>query len=140
MLTRVSEGGAASKCPKRHQPLRLPAALLGREMPASVNWAHPTNFLFGSSGVVIDLGTRAGVAGIELSLTHNDAYELELRRNGEVVWTTLVDRDRDRRSDESPLLNNRFDLKTPIAGGAFELVVKPRRGTTPSSIGHVAIR
>jgi hypothetical protein len=137
-LTRVGEPFAASKCVKRGQPLHLPMALLGSVMPKGVHWAHPTSFLFGSAGVVIDLGARAGIAGIELSLTENDSFVLELRRDGKVVWTTIVDRVR--RGEGSPLLNNRFDLAKPMEGGSFELSVKPRRGNTPSSIGHVAIR
>jgi hypothetical protein len=137
-LTKVGDLASPSRCLMKGQPLRLPVALLGREMPKGVHWTHPTSFLFGSPGVVIDLGARAAVAGIELSLTDNDTFVLELRRDGKVVWTTIVDRDR--RGQRSPLLNNRFDLPKPVEGGSFELAIKPRRGSTPSAIAHVAIR
>jgi hypothetical protein len=135
-LTKVDAAPTPSTCVKRGQPLRVPAALLAREMPTGVHWAHPTHFLFGSSGAVVELGKREKLAGISLSLTRHDPVTLELRRDGKVVWTTTVDRDR---GEGSLLLNNRFDLPNPFEGGSYELVMTPRRGSTPSSIGHLVI-
>lgn len=136
-LTRVDAAPAASTCVKRGQPLRVPAALLAREMPTGVHWAHPTHFLFGSSGAVIELGTREKIAGIELSITRHDPVTLELLHDGKAVWTTTVDRDR--HGEGSLILNNRFDFQKPFDSGSYELVLKPRRGNTPSSIGHLVI-
>jgi arabinofuranosyltransferase len=137
-LTRVAEAPAASGCTRTGTPLRVAAGRLASEMPPRAHWAHPKNFMFASDGVVIEMGSRPSVAHVEVSLSRNDAYLLELRRDGHVVWHTNVERERSGRSH--PLVLHGFDLPKPIDGGRFELFVKPRKGTAPSSIGHLTLQ
>jgi hypothetical protein len=136
-LTRVTDSRPASTCAHPGLPLRVPEALLLRELPEGARWTHPSHVVFGAAGLVIELGQRPSVRRIELSLTRNDGYTLELRRDGEVVWTKLLERDR---KPSNPLQNGVFELPTPVPGGNFELHVKPRRGEPRCGIGHVAVR
>jgi hypothetical protein len=100
-------------------------------------WSHPGNVIFTGQGAIVDLGARSAISWFEVSLSHNDGYLLELRQGGKVVWTTSVGR---KRSKKVPLLkNHRFDLPKPLEGGTFELVIRPRKGNAPCSIGHVEL-
>ncbi len=136
VLTRITDKRPAAACSSPGEPLRVPGARLEREMPENSGWNHPSHVLFATAGVVIELGRHEAVRRVELSLTRNDDYTLELRRDGEVVWTKLTEPNRRR----GTLQNNVFDLPKPIEGGSFELVVKPRRGDATCGIGHVAVR
>jgi hypothetical protein len=86
---------------------------------------------------VVELGRREAVRRIELGITRNDGYTIELKRDGEVVWTKVTERGRAR---GNPLQSNAFELPKPVEGGSFELVVKPRRGDGRYGIARVAVR
>ena len=137
-LTRVTDAPSASGCARAGTPPRISIGRLANEEPSSPNWAHPKNFLFASDGVVVEMGSRPAVAHVEVSLSRNDAYLLELRRDGHVVWYTNVERERGGRRHALDL--HVFELPKPIDGGRFEVFVKPRKGDAPSSIGHLALR
>jgi hypothetical protein len=136
VLTRVSDAPTFAGCPPSGSPARLPVEQLSNRMLGNSYWAHPKNFMFGRNGAVVELGSRASLSGLELSLSRNDAYLVELRRNGELVWSTNVKREGGGRR----LANLRFDLPKPVEGGTFELFVQPRKGDEPCSLGHLAIR
>ena len=136
-LTRATNESPTLRCSSARSPLRLSAAALETKTPSKTLWSHPANVVFASSGAVVDLGARPAISWFEVSLSLNDGYLLELRRDGHVVWTTSVER---KRSKNAPLLkNHRFDLPKPLEAGAFELVVRPRRADAPCSIGHVEL-
>ena len=125
------------RCSSARSAVRVSAALLKDVKPAKTLWSHPGNLVFSSLGVVVDLGSRQAISWIQVSLSQNDGYLLELRRDGKVVWATSVDRKR--RRTAAVLKNHRFDLPKPLESGAFELQIRPRKADAPCSIGHVEL-
>jgi hypothetical protein len=136
-LTRLPDARPAATCQRPGEPLRVSAAALAREIPKGAAWTHPNHALFGAAGVVVELGPREAVRRIELSVSGNDGYTIELWRNGEVVWTKITERTRGRsnRLDDAV-----FELPKPVESGSFELVVKPRRGDASCGIARVVLR
>jgi arabinofuranosyltransferase len=136
-LTRVPNEPPTLRCSSARSPLRLSATALKEKKPARTVWSHPSNVVFTSQGAIVDLGARPALSWFEVSLSQNDGYLLELRQGKNVVWTTSVER---KRSKNAPLLrNHRFDLPKPLEGATFELVIRPRKGDAPCSIGHVEL-
>jgi arabinofuranosyltransferase len=136
-LTRATNELPTLHCSSARSPLRLSATALEEKAPPKTLWSHPGNVVFASQGAIVDLGSRPALSWFEVSLSLNDGYLLELRRDGLVVWTTSVER---KRSKTVPRLkDHRFDLPKPLEGGTFELVVRPRKGDAPCSIGHVQL-
>jgi hypothetical protein len=135
-LTRITDTRPASTCAHPGLPLRIPEARLLREQLERAHWTHPSHVLFRGAGLVIEIGPRGEIRRIELSLTANEGYSIELRRGGEVVWTKLVES----RGRGHSLLNNVFDLPKPVEGGRLELVIKPQRSDSLCGIGHVSLR
>jgi hypothetical protein len=135
-LTRVANEPTL-RCSPARSPLRLSAARLEEKKPPKTVWSHPGNVVFTTRGASVDLGARPAISWLELSLSQNDGYLVELRRGGRTVWSTSVDRKR--RKGVPRLRNHRFDLPKPLDGGNFELVVRPRKGDAPCSIGHVEL-
>jgi hypothetical protein len=139
-VTLVRAGAALSvlRCVRAGAPLRVPAASLAAEKTNKVSWAHPSNVAFGKSGVVVELGSRDPIERLDVSLSQNDAYQLELRRDGHVAWLTNIEKKR--KPKGTVLAVHRFQLPKPVEAGNFELQITPRRGDVPNSVGHVATR
>jgi arabinofuranosyltransferase len=136
-LARATNESPTLRCSSARSPLRLSAAALEKKTPPKTLWSHPENVVFASPGAIVDLGARPAISWFEVSLSLNDGYLLELRQGGSVVFSTSVER---KRSKNAPLLrNHRFDLPKPLEGGTFELVIRPRKGDAPCSIGHLEL-
>jgi hypothetical protein len=137
-LARRSAGIEALRCPPRSRPLTVPAALVAQSKNSKNLWNHPAHVSFGREGLIVAGGERSSVSGVELSLSHNDAYVLELRRGRRPLWTTTVD---GKRGAKRPaLVAHRFELPTRIdESGNYELVIKPRRGDEPVTLGHARL-
>ncbi|HEX6272179.1 MAG TPA: hypothetical protein VFZ53_04045 [Polyangiaceae bacterium] len=137
-LTRVSNDLEALRCAPRGRPLTVPAALVAQPKSSKNLWNHPAHVSFARDGLIIAAGELPSVGGVELSLSHNDAYVVELRRGGLPVWTATVEA---KRGAKRPgLLSHRLELPKRLdESGNYEVFIKPRRGDEPLSLGHARL-
>jgi hypothetical protein len=113
----------------------VPAALVAQPKSSRNLWTHPSNLSFAGEGLVVEVDERPAIGGVELSLSDNEAYRLELREGRSVVWSMGVEA---RRNAKRPaVVTHRYELPKRLEGGArYELFIKPRKGAAPSTLGH----
>ncbi|HVR21323.1 MAG TPA: hypothetical protein VMS65_16535 [Polyangiaceae bacterium] len=133
-LRRVADP-AVLRCVPRGRPLSVPAALVTQPKSSRNLWTHPSNLSFAGDGLVVEVDERPAIGGVEVSLSDNEAYRLELRAGRRVVWAMTVEA---RRNAKRPaLVTHRYELPTRLEGGErYQLFIKPRKGAAPSALGH----
>jgi hypothetical protein len=136
-LTRVPGSSNARRCVPPGRPLRIPAASVAETKNDNQLWSHPSHVAFARGGLAIDFGTVESVGGVELSLSPNDAYFLELRRDGGIAWSMRIDRKRKGR--KFAVVAHRFELPKRLDAGSYELSVRPGKGDSSSTLGHAVL-
>ncbi|HEX6766847.1 MAG TPA: hypothetical protein VF103_15235, partial [Polyangiaceae bacterium] len=137
-LSLVPDVAPALRCLSSGTPLRVSAAWLAGPTPRKVPTSHPSNVTFGGAGLLIDLGERPDPKSLELSLSVNTPYLVELRREGRAVWPATIDQKR--RSRSRDLGHFHLDIgKLPEGSGPFELYIRPQRPDVSGSIGSLRL-
>jgi arabinofuranosyltransferase len=134
-LTRVADAPAPFHCVTRGRPLVVAAALVAQPKSSRNLWTHPSHLSFAGEGLVVEVDERSAIGGVEVSLSDNEAYRLELRQGRHVVWAMSVEA---RRNAKRPaLVTHRYTLPKRLEGGAgYDLFIKPRKSAAPSTLGH----
>jgi hypothetical protein len=137
-FTRVPDEVEALRCPPRGRPLIVPAALVAQTKSSKNLWNHPAHVSFTREGLIVAAGELASVGGVELGLSHNDAYAIELRRGRRTVWTGVVE---GKRGAKRPaLVSHRLELPQRLdESGSYDVFIKPRRGDEPVTLGHARL-
>ena len=133
-LTRIPGTGGARRCVPSARPLRVQAASVAAPKSEKQLWSHPSHVTFARGGLVVEFGEVAAVGGVEVSLSPNDAYALELRQDGKVVWSTFIERKRKTR--KFAVVTQRLELPKRLGAGRYELGVRPAKGESSSTLGH----
>jgi hypothetical protein len=125
------------KCPLPGRPVAVALSAVSAAKPENLPWSHPSNFVFGEDGLSASVAFSQRVTSVDVSLDNNDAYSLEFRRGGAVLWKGAVS-----------IANNGGGLAVrhlDVAGGLLlrrgdEVLVAPVNGDKHYSLGFLHLR
>jgi hypothetical protein len=73
---------------------------------------------------------------VDVSLSDNESYLLELRDGRRAVWTMRVDGKK--KAKRPTVEDHRFDLPKRLEAGSYELSIQPMKGDV-ATLGHAAL-
>ncbi len=116
---------------------RFTLAEIERPKERGTRWDHPGNLVIPTGGIRIDLGAPWRSPQLELSVDHNDAYQLEFRLRDEPIAVATVESDR---IPGGGLRVDRVDVPAAaVARGYDEIAVTPRAGDGLYALGHLRL-